>query len=88
MTRSRSSAIRSNAALRPDHDWIDPQNPGPAHEANMRRTLRGTRDQVAPYYPNPGEQKKKTGWWNRKKTSSSASSTTANKTRFSRARRR
>jgi len=87
-TRSRSATIRSNASLRPDHDWIDPQNPGPAHEANMRRTMRGAANQTAPYYPNPGEQKKKSGWWNRSKTSTSNSSASQSKSRFSRARRR
>ena len=86
----RSNAIQHATRLRPDHDWIDPTNPGPAHEANMKRTLRGARNQTAPYYPTPGEQQTKKGWWNRSRTSSSNESTSgsSDKPRFSRARRR
>ena len=38
-----------------DHPWVDENNPGPAHEPNMKRTLRGMVPQEAPYYPRPGE---------------------------------
>lgn len=38
-----------------DHNWADENNPGPAHEPNMRRTVRGMAPQEAPYYPLPGE---------------------------------
>lgn len=87
-SRTRSAAVKSNTSLRPDHDWIDPENPGPAHEANMRRTLRGAANQRAPYYPKPGEQQNTSGWWNRSKTSTSGSTDSQNKSRFSKARRR
>lgn len=88
-TTRRSNSIQTATRLRPDHDWIDPLNPGPAHEANLKRTLRGARNQKAPYYPTPGEQQKKQGWWNRSRTNQApASSTSSNKTRFSRARGR
>jgi type II secretory pathway component GspD/PulD (secretin) len=34
-----------------DHDWVDQDNPGPAHEANMKRSLRGLQPTQAPFYP-------------------------------------
>jgi type II secretory pathway component GspD/PulD (secretin) len=34
-----------------DHNWVDQDNPGPAHEANMKRTLRGLQPTQAPFYP-------------------------------------
>jgi len=47
--------MQSSASLRPDASWADPNNPGPAHEPNMRRTLRGMQPQEAPYYPRADE---------------------------------
>ena len=46
-----SSQIRAATALDCDHDWIDEDNPGPAHEPNMKRTVRGLQPTQAPYYP-------------------------------------
>ncbi|MCF7676145.1 MAG: type II and III secretion system protein, partial [Akkermansiaceae bacterium] len=48
--------VHYGAQLGNDYDWIDDSNPGPAHEPNMCRTLRGMKPQPAPYYPLPGEQ--------------------------------
>jgi type II secretory pathway component GspD/PulD (secretin) len=38
-----------------DHDWVDQDNPGPAHEPNMKRTVRGLQPAQAPYYPRAEE---------------------------------
>ncbi|MEI8038512.1 MAG: secretin N-terminal domain-containing protein, partial [Verrucomicrobiota bacterium] len=46
-----SHLVRSATALNCDHDWIDPENPGPAHEPNLKRSLRGLQPAEAPYYP-------------------------------------
>lgn len=55
-TGKQSSRIHRNVSLTQDHDWVDPTcNPGPAHEPNMRRGVRGLRIQEAPYYPTSGE---------------------------------
>lgn len=53
-----SSNIRRNSTLPTDHDWVDPYNPGPAHEPNLPRTLRGLQPEQAPYYPRAEELKK------------------------------
>jgi type II secretory pathway component GspD/PulD (secretin) len=50
-TNSASSRIRNSTALDCEHDWVDPHNPGPAHEPNMARSLRGAVPQQAPLYP-------------------------------------
>lgn len=47
--------IRSATALDCEHDWVDEDNPGPAHEPNMKRTIRGMQPSQAPYYPRAGE---------------------------------
>jgi len=52
---SASATIRGATSLSCDSTWADPQNPGPAHEPNLRRTLRGMAPQEAPYYPRAGE---------------------------------
>lgn len=49
------SRVQSAVALDCDHDWVDPDNPGPAHEPNMKRTLRGLQPAEAPYYPKAEE---------------------------------
>lgn len=55
-TGSQSSRIHRNVTLTQDHDWIDPTcNPGPAHEPNLRRGVRGIQVQEAPYYPTQAE---------------------------------
>jgi type II secretory pathway component GspD/PulD (secretin) len=46
-----SNRIRSSTSLDCDHDWIDPENPGPAHEPNLPRSIRGLQPTQAPYYP-------------------------------------
>ena len=51
------SRVRSGTTLNCDHDWIDPENPGPAHEPNMKRTIRGLQPSQAPYYPRAGEKR-------------------------------
>lgn len=55
MTRSVSAGIQRNSELPGDYNWVDPYNPGPAHEPNMRRTLRGIQPTQAPYYPRADE---------------------------------
>jgi type II secretory pathway component GspD/PulD (secretin) len=50
-TRNAYSQVRSSATLECDADWVDPYNPGPAHEPNMARTLRGLKPHQAPLYP-------------------------------------
>jgi hypothetical protein len=53
--RAASNRIRSATSLDCDHDWIDEENPGPAHEPNLRRSLRGIQPTEAPYYPRATE---------------------------------
>jgi len=50
-TRRHSDAIRQRTSLSADHHWVDETNPGPAHEPNLARSLRGLQPQQAPYYP-------------------------------------
>ena len=52
---SASNRIRSATTLDCDHNWIDQDNPGPAHEANLQRGIRGLQPTQAPYYPRAGE---------------------------------
>jgi len=55
-TGIQSNRIHTNLSLTRDHDWIDPaHNPGPAHEPNLRRSLRGIKPDPAPYYPTNAE---------------------------------
>ncbi len=84
--RSRSqnafhtSRISSNVQLPRDHDWVDPDcNPGPAHEPNFRRALRGAHVQQAPYYPRTPRQGAA--------PASAPSGSAKDKPRFSRAKR-
>ncbi len=53
--QSASNRLRSGTTLNCDHDWIDADNPGPAHEPNMKRTIRGLQPEQAPYYPRAEE---------------------------------
>lgn len=52
---SASQFIRNATTLDCDHDWIDQDNPGPAHEPNIQRTIRGMQPKQAPYYPRAEE---------------------------------
>lgn len=54
-TAGASARVRGTTDLSCDSTWVDPQNPGPAHEPNMRRTIRGMQPQEAPYYPRAEE---------------------------------
>ena len=49
--RGTSSRLRKGMEVKPGHDWVDDSNPGPAHEPNLRRTIRGMKPKQAPYYP-------------------------------------
>ncbi|BCX49119.1 hypothetical protein HAHE_30270 [Haloferula helveola] len=50
-TGYQSNRVHSTFQLTRDHDWVDTRNPGPAHEPNLRRGIRGLRPEEAPYYP-------------------------------------
>lgn len=52
---SASNRLRKATALDCEHNWVDDDNPGPAHEPNLRRTLRGMVPSPAPYYPRTEE---------------------------------
>ncbi|MBB5352357.1 type II secretory pathway component GspD/PulD (secretin) [Haloferula luteola] len=54
-TGNLSNRIHRTLNVTRDIDWVDPANPGPAHEPNLRRALRGLQPQEAPYYPTPEE---------------------------------
>jgi len=54
-SRNATSQLRTATTLNCDHNWIDEDNPGPAHEPNMRRTIRGLQPEQAPYYPRADE---------------------------------
>ncbi|MEP2775209.1 MAG: secretin N-terminal domain-containing protein [Luteolibacter sp.] len=47
--------IRSGTELPGDYDHVNPYNPGPAHEPNLKRTIRGMEPSEAPYYPREEE---------------------------------
>ena len=83
-TGLQSNRIHTNLSLTQDYNWVDPAtNPGPAHEPNLRRTLRGIKPDPAPYYPTPAELSQQS-------TTVAApldSSNDDDKPRFSRARR-
>ena len=57
-TQRTSDKIRVKTELPCDYDQIDPYNPGPAHEPNLKRTLRGMEPKNAPYYPKEDEFQK------------------------------
>ncbi len=54
-TGRQSNRVHSALQLTRDHDWVDTRNPGPAHEPNLRRGLRGLQPEEAPYYPTERE---------------------------------
>ncbi|MCB1131158.1 MAG: type II secretion system protein GspD [Verrucomicrobiae bacterium] len=72
-----SNRLRSQTVIDCDYNEIDPDNPGPAHEPNLRRSIRGLQPTEAPYYPREGETS----------MFSKPSSTKSSGPRFSRARR-
>ena len=53
--RSAGNRVRASTTLECDHDWIDDENPGPAHEPNLKRAIRGLQPTQAPYYPRATE---------------------------------
>lgn len=54
-TDSASNHIHAATTLDCDYNWVNPDNPGPAHEPNMKRTIRGLQPSQAPYYPRADE---------------------------------
>ena len=50
-----SNRLRSKTELGCDSQWIDEDNPGPAYEPNLQRTVRGLQPTQAPYYPRAEE---------------------------------
>ncbi|BCU78236.1 secretin N-terminal domain-containing protein [Luteolibacter sp. LG18] len=55
-TNSTNAALKRKLALTPDHDWVDELNPGPAHEPNLCRGIRGLEPYQAPLYPREIEE--------------------------------
>ena len=54
-TDGASRQLRAATAIDCDYNWVDQDNPGPAHEPNMKRTIRGLQPAQAPYYPRADE---------------------------------
>ncbi len=54
-TKLASNHIRTVTDLECDYDWVDPENPGPAHQPNLKRTIRGLQPTEAPFYPRADE---------------------------------
>lgn len=54
-TRSAASQVRGSTTLDCAHDWIDEDNPGPAHDPNIKRAIRDLQPVQAPYYPRAEE---------------------------------
>lgn len=50
-SRYQTSRVSGNLSLTDDHDWVDSSNPGPAHEANWDRTIRGMKPKPPVCYP-------------------------------------
>lgn len=53
--RAASSRVNPSNGFGCDYNWIDQDNPGPAHEPNMKRTIRSMQPSQAPYYPRADE---------------------------------
>jgi len=51
----RNTIARDKLNMTEDYDWVDEHNPGPAHDPNLRRGVRGLKPVQAPYYPDTGE---------------------------------
>ena len=43
--------LKSKEALPRGHDWVNPNNPGPAHKSNWDRTMRGLKPKAPVCYP-------------------------------------
>lgn len=85
-TKTQSGRIHDNMQITQDHEWVDPQNPGPAHKPNLRRTIRGLEPKQEPYYPTPEELEQQ-----RRAAAEAQSQSSANdddQPRFNRTRRR
>ncbi len=54
-SRGVNNQVRTATTINCDDNWIDEDNPGPAHEPNLRRSLRGLQPTEAPYYPRAEE---------------------------------
>ena len=54
-TDGASKHIHAATSIDCDSSWVDQDNPGPAHEPNMKRTIRGLQPGQAPYYPRADE---------------------------------
>ena len=54
-TDGASSRIHAATSLDCDYNWVDQDNPGPAHEPNMKRAIRSLQPGQAPYYPRADE---------------------------------
>lgn len=80
--------VKSRTELPCDYDWVDPYNPGPAHEPNMRRTLRGMTPSEAPYYPREDEFPVVKSHRSLQGDSQGQKAESGSKPRFSQARRR
>lgn len=50
-TVTHSRKLKERLSTTEDYDWVDENNPGPAHDPNLRRSIRGLKPQQAPYYP-------------------------------------
>jgi type II secretory pathway component GspD/PulD (secretin) len=82
-TAQQSSRVHRNMMLPQDHDWVDPEcNPGPAHEPNLKRGVRGLRPEEAPYYPTQEELDH-----SKSAPAPAPASTTTQRSRFSNARK-
>ena len=49
--RETSERLRKGTAFQEGYDWVEEDNPGPAHEPNLSRTIRGMKPTQAPLYP-------------------------------------
>ncbi|MEY3897540.1 MAG: hypothetical protein RLZZ214_3061 [Verrucomicrobiota bacterium] len=54
-TDQATSRFRNATTIDCDHNWVDEDNPGPAHQPNLKRSLRGLQPTEAPYYPRAEE---------------------------------
>lgn len=54
-TKRVTSQLNAKTELPYDYNSADPTNPGPGHEPNFRRTIRGMEPAEAPYYPKADE---------------------------------
>lgn len=77
--RNASNRLHTATVLDCDATWVNPDNPGPAHAPNMKRSVRGLQPTQAPYYPRSDEM--------RSPSTSSQSKSTSSKPRFARGKR-